>query len=382
MVNGGSEGLAAGSSPALVCAFSLSVDMAKRNAAVAVAAVALAMGCSSPTRPGDPVVLRRLTVTGPTSVQPGQVLRYTAMAEYSDGTSRDVTAHSEWSPRPPIPGVIQFTQPGVANSTSAGEQTITAKYEEFSAPTKSETFTAELTVLSLQPGTFKVSGRIGEAGTSAYLFDVTVRVVSGMGTELHASMGNGRYSFYGLAGPVRLEASAPDHETQTRDLTVTGNIDTQDFFLVTTQKFEDVSGPWTFALVGPSSGCAAGFPAAARDRQYALQITQQNTHLTMDLRRATLFVETPEIFFGTVSGTHVLLDFPPLQDITGTTRPNLIDRLSPTETLSFWGRVIGDLAGAEINATLTGSIQYWTGPTTQPPAWECTAANHEITIRR
>jgi hypothetical protein len=90
-----------------------------------------------------------------------------------------------------------------------------------------------------------------------------------------------------------------------------------------------------------------------------------------------------EAFGGIVTGQHVILDFDALvNDFTGEVLPNIFDHLSATDTLSFDGRASGDLSGTEIIATLNGTIEYWTGNTSLPPAWACTAANHVITIKR
>ena len=357
--------------------------MATRNAGVAFTALAFAMACSpSPTQPGTPVLVQSIKVTGPVAVQPGQVLRYTATAHYSNGTSRDVTDRTNWSP-PVGAGIMHFTGPGVAVATYPGEVLVRATYQDWITTTQSRFFSAELAVLSLEPGTFKVSGRIGEAGADGPLPSASVRVVSGSGAGLRANMLNDRYNFYGLAGPVRLEATGPHHETQTRDLVVTSNLDTEDFFLVTTRTFENVSGPWTFTLVGPSPSCTAGYPAAARNREYLLNITQQNTRLKLDLRRSTMSVQDSGNLFGSVIDRRVVLSFDSLlDDFTGALLPNILDQLSTTETLSFAGRAIGDLSGTEIVATFDGPIQHWTRSTTLPPTWECKATNHAVTIRR
>jgi hypothetical protein len=296
--------------------------------------------------------------------------------------SHDVTAHATWRPSAAESGPVYFTDHGVATAARPGESVVSATYTEFVTATQSRLFRGELTVLSLQPGTYKVSGVLADAD-GGIMNNASVRVLSGQGAGLFSNSDNSRYNLYGVAGPVRLEASAIDHATQTRDLIVGSNLATEDFFLATTQTFYDVSGSWTLTLVAPSAGCSPGFPAAAHDRAYSLGLTQHNGRLAVDLRRASMTVVARDLFEGMVTGRRVALNFDPLtNDFTGEVLPNILDQLSATETLSFDGQVAGDLSGAEIIAALHGTIQYWTGNTTGTPAWRCTAADHAVTIKR
>ena len=56
-------------------------------------------GNGSPTSPStSQVTLLGIRVSGPATVAPGETAQYTATAEYSDGSSKDVTAGALWSP--------------------------------------------------------------------------------------------------------------------------------------------------------------------------------------------------------------------------------------------------------------------------------------------
>jgi hypothetical protein len=79
----------------------------------------------------------------------------------------------------------------------------------------------------------------------------------------------------------------------------------------------------------------------------------------------------------------VSLDFSALlDDFTGNVSPNLLDHLSPTETLSISGLVEAIVAGSRVTATLNGTLRYWKGPYTGAFAWECVAKDHIVKLGR
>ena len=100
------------------------------GAAMLVVAVAAVSGCDrSPAAPsaagGQPVTVNRVRIEGPALVALGDSPRYAAIAEYSDGSSKDVTATALWFPNAEsFP--IHFTSPGIAAPAQRGEATVSA----------------------------------------------------------------------------------------------------------------------------------------------------------------------------------------------------------------------------------------------------------------
>ena len=78
-------------------------------------------------------------------------------------------------------------------------------------------------MLVLEPGTFKLSGPLSETGVGA-LNGATVEVLSGIGQGLRATSNSKGYALYGVAGPVRLRASAEGFTPQVLDVVVTGTM--------------------------------------------------------------------------------------------------------------------------------------------------------------
>ena len=351
--------------------------MSVARAVAIVLAVTAISGCDrSPAGPspggGAPPsvpTVSRLRIDGPTSVAPGESPQYKAIAEYSDGSSKDVTATASWLPNA-TSFPIHFTSPGAAAPAQRGEVTIV---------TNASGTIARLNVLVLEPGTFKLSGPVSEAGVGA-LFGATVEVLSGNGRGLQATSDSHGYALYGVSGPVRLRASADGFAPQVHDVVVTDNGATESFVLTPTDATSDVSGAWTMT-VSPSPACRAGLPDIARGRTYLLELIEHATRLQVKISSPTLQLYNPDEHSGTILGSRMRIQFVGDTNYGEWSTPDLYDHLSATETFGFDGSVDGTVTGSEIRATMNGDLVYWNGPTFGP-AWWCRATNHVVILRR
>ena len=327
----------------------------------------------SPAAPSSaaeqPVILSRVRIDGPTLVAPGESPRYAAIAEYSDGSSKDVTATALWFPNS-TSFPIHFTSPGIAAPAERGEALVVANAGTV----------GRLSVLVLEPGTFKLSGVVSEEGVGV-LFGATVEVLSGVGQGLKATSDAKGYGLYGVSGPVRLRASAEGFTPQVHDVVVTGNDATQAFALTTAETTPDVSGLWTMT-VSPSPGCRPGLPEIARSRTYNVELIQQATRLEVRISSPTLRqIPTPQ-HSGTVLGSRLRFVFVGDSDTgEGWTYPDLIDYFSETEKFGFTGIAQGTLNGSEIRATMDGDLVYWVAPTLNA-TWFCRTTDHTVIFRR
>jgi hypothetical protein len=318
---------------------------------------------------GQPAAVSRVRIEGPTLAAPGDSLRYTAIAEYSDGSSKDVTATASWFPNAEsFP--IHFISPGIAAPAQRGEATVVANAGAI----------GRLTVLVLEPGTFRLTGAVSETGVGP-LSGATVEVLSGIGQGLRATSASKGYSLYGVAGPVRLRASAEGFTPQILDVVVTGNDATQGFALTPAEAVTDVSGIWTMT-VSPAPGCRPGLPDIARGRTYQVDLIQNATRLQVKFSSPTLRQYNPDEHSGTVLGSSVRLLIVGDTDYGEWSSPDLYDQLSPTETFGFDGTVRGTVNGPEIRATLDGDLVYFITTGGFGPAWWCRAKDHIVTLRR
>ncbi len=337
-------------------------------------------GSGSPTSPStSQVTLLGITVSGPASVAPGETAHYTAAAEYSDGSSKDVTAGALWSPTysetwDPVSRAgfaLSFTSPGVTAAGIRGERNLFALYEGKSAM---------LNVLVLEQGTFKLSGVVANS-SGGLLDDVTVEVLSGIGKGLKTTTNNiGQYGLYGVAGPVQVRTSSDGFQTETRDVVVTGNEASEPFALTPVETPADVSGTWSMT-VSSSPRCRAGLPDMAQGRTYEVRLIQQGTTLQWRISSPTLKNGDATSSFGsTVLGSRIRLEFPGDTDEGEYTSPDLYDRLSATESFGFTGSAEGTIAGSEIRAALNGSLVHWRDGAGF--VWYCRATDHNVTLRR
>jgi len=356
----------------------------QRSKSCYVLLLMLASACDdkngSPTSPSSSqVTLVNLRLSGPTSVTPGDTAQYTATAEYSDGSSKDVTAGALWSPTysetwDPVSRAsfaLSFTSPGVTAAATRGERRIAANYLGR---------IGILSVLVLEPGTFKLGGVVSNSSGGS-LDDVTVEVLSGTGKGLKVTTNNtGQYGLYGVAGPVQLRTSAEGFQAEIRDVVVAGNSGTEPFALTPVETPSDVSGTWTMTLT-PSPSCRAGLPEIAQNRTYEVQLIQQGTTFQWRMSSPTLENRDASSSFGnTVLGSRVRLEFPGDTDEGEFTSPSLRDRLSPNETFGFTGSAEGTVTGSEIRAALNGSLTYWIDR--GGFVWYCRTINHVVTLRR
>jgi hypothetical protein len=372
---------------------------------VSVAVTALILSCNkSPTQPSRPAQqpaappITAIRLDGPTALAPGEVGHFTATAAHGDGSSEDVTATAGWSilwtgpdPDHSGPNVLHIIGAGTVQAVVPGDASVRV---QIPSQAGSPAVTPTRAILVLEPGTFRISGTVASAGQPE---SAAIEIVSGTGggarTISDGLAGVGQYALYGAAGTVELRASAGGFEPQLRRIVVTDNT-TSDFDLKPVLSPTDVSGSWV-ATLSEAPGCRANAPQAAWERQFDLDITQQNTHLSIT-RTSPTFLESctrnrPATEQGRIFGQ--TLSFLIVGDTYGSdySWPCLFDRLSPTEWLGISGSVQATVNGSTIRGTMdTGqggafdlyeSTPAATSPS-GPPTAICHAPDHIITIRR
>jgi hypothetical protein len=146
---------------------------------------------------------------------------------------KDVTATALWSPTPNRTWLpLRFTSSGEATASSRGEVLVAAAVENK---------VGSLTVFVLEPGTFKLSGVLSEAGKKT-LTDATVEVLTGTGQGLTSSTAQGRYALYGVGGAIRLRWSARGFSPEIHEVLVSGESISHDFALPPLRAPANVSG--------------------------------------------------------------------------------------------------------------------------------------------
>ena len=103
----------------------------------------------------------RLRITGTAMLfAAGETTQLTAFADFSDGTTADVTAESRWDSS--SPEIATVTQTGLVTARTLGAVSISARYPATNLPTSRF---AATTISITPPGTFVATGRVREPGS-------------------------------------------------------------------------------------------------------------------------------------------------------------------------------------------------------------------------
>ena len=357
--------------------------MSRSRSSIALALSLVLAGCSkSPSAPTPPAEssavapggasIVAMRVEGPPRVAPGEIATYVALATYSDGSVKDVSATATWNPSSPS-SALYFSAPGTAVGVRSGEVTILARIG----------MTASMPVIVLPKDTFKLSGRVIETSDRP-LEGVTIDVVWGIGAGLHAVANpRGEYTLYGVAGPTQLRVSGPGFTPQLRDLVVTADTSSENFVLTPTEApVPGIAGGWTMTLT-PSAACSPAPAGVAEGRRYLVEIKQQGTGLTYTISAPTVTAYNQDFNQGVLFGSHLRLYFAGDTSYGDWSTGNVIDRLSRDEMMQFNGTLDGNLRDTTINATLSGDIVYWDQRRPSfAPNWYCRAKDHSVVLRK
>lgn len=351
--------------------------MPKRSTAAAIGLTFLA-ACggrpgtpASPTAPMPPApsssLVSGIRIEGPSSIAPGASAQYRAIASFADGRTADVTGSSSWRSEAPTnfnPPVLVVTGRGAATGSFPGEADVVVSHPDSGVPDVQApgSVTAKLRVLVLEPGTFRVSGRVTDS--RGPLPTARVAVVAGTGAgQVTGLRGDGTYALYGLTGPVTLEVSEESFQTQTRTIAVNDH-QSVDFSLELLAGYIGVNGEWRLTLRAALS-CGSDFPAEAATRTFEASMSQRGSAFTFSLGSPTVVRDTPELPFGGVGPDR--LDFYLAID-AGQTPPVwvVLDRLNSNRFVGIGGNARGLRSGNDVVVgTLSGefSIYRATGTT-------------------
>lgn len=323
-----------------------------------------ACGPDTPTSPrtpppppppqGTPVTVTRVVLDGPTTVNPGPPVQYTATAQQSDGTTRDVTAEAAW--RVFNPSVLSMTAPGLFTGVEKGETGLSVLFAGRSAVIGN--------VIVVPAGTYKLSGTIVDEGQPVP--DAVVEIQDeAIGISRIPAPG-GPYRIFGVAGDTKITVFRSGYEPATKRQTITGHT-VVDVALKLSKPREDLSGRYALAITA-SPDCSARLPEGLRERNYTAVITQAGPNLTVTLEGAQFFNadgRTLNRFTGVLQ--------PGVARFTLTSTgfdyysyfyayPDVFEMVPGSQLLSFEGTASLTPAGSVLDGTLNGSIGVFTGP--------------------
>jgi hypothetical protein len=321
-------------------------------------------GTSPPTGPAT----TGLILDGPRSVAPNTTAQLTLTAQFSDGTTKDVTRDAVWTSSSTARVTIAA---GLATGRTPGEANITARY----TPPGQFFLTRSKELIVVPDGTFRVVGRVLESGLGIPIpgARVTVRTGNAAG-QVTTVFGDGRFRLYGLAGQNGIEARQSGYRDDFRDIVITDHDQSIDFVLIAGASPEGVEGSYTLTLAA-SAGCRDALPEEARVRVYDAELTRTNGRiLSVALSGATL---SSNRFSGRIDP----IDLVTFQfgDPYYYYYSPLIERMG-TNQLQVSGFVNARLMNDRIAGTMSGLIDLRTDRGVRLGA--CSAPDHSFELRR
>ena len=178
--------------------------------------------------------------------------------------------------------LYSVTGTGEATALRAGEVTITARYQSR---------TGTVPVLGLPAGTHKLTGMVTEEGRA--IDGVSVSIISGVGSGLSTTTaGGGRFSFYGAAGRVSLQAKRDGYRNIIADVDVAATPTTHNLEIVPVRQRLNLSGTYTLTVTANCDFQTFKVPAPMNRRTYDATVDQQGPDLTLTVSGANLITST------------------------------------------------------------------------------------------
>jgi hypothetical protein len=325
---------------------------------------------TSPSPAGPAVVLNRIELSGPATVAPGQTVQYTAIGQFSDGTTRDVTREGAWSAA--NSGLLIRVAPGQFTGGAKGQTSVRVALSGRSATMAD--------VVIVPEGTFRLIGTVRDAGT---LVDADVRIDDeAMGRTDVRAVG-GRYTVFGVRGNVRVTIEKSGYEPAVKSQVIDSH-QTIDVELTLTRPRTEVAGRYTLTITAVPD---CELPAALASRSYPANVTQSGAAITVTLEgsqfvnsggrtlnRFTGFVEAERVVFKLAPTFDLYYDFYFLL-------PDILEQVGTNSYYAFDGTAVAALGGATLSGTLSGAIIRLDGPPYKLGT-RCRSGSHRFVLTR
>ena len=361
-----------------------------RSLAVVFAAILAACG-DSPTSPppaggGQPPpspAISRIEIAGPNDMAPNSTQQFRATAYYSDASSRDVTNDALWLSTPL--GIVTVARGLATSGPTLGHTNIRASIPGAFA---------DIEVMVIPPGTFRVSGVVTEAAANGYtVADARVEAATPTGVVSTTTLFNGEYRLYGVAGSTEIRVTKTGYQPLVRSVNVGGH-SRIDLELGPETTRPKLAGTYTLTITADEA-CRSQLPDDVMSRTYSAVITQNGPRLTVALQGGTFANEQSVVrdrFSGSVETGRpefVLQDF--YNDGLCFSGPShecwivgdVIEELGSEKFFNPTGKVIATESGSTISGPLDGTI-YVRGSQAgrYGVAASCKSSSHQFTLRK
>ena len=322
--------------------------------------IAIATACDNgPTQPSpQDGHMRNLEMTGPATVAPGEVARYTLTALMAVGGRRDLTEAATWQSSSPTKISVNK---GVGTGLALGESFITAVVSGR---------TTTKPVVVTPTGTFRLRGSVMQANSNTGIAGATVEARAPNGdVQETATTSNGSFVLYGVHAAAELVVRHPLYDEQRQGLSLTdhGVVNVQ---LAPNQSNPAINGRYTLTI--GSSECPGvtsstpALPGHMRQRTYTAVIALQNNgrSLQVTLEGASFGPRRIGIanqFSGSTQGGRVTFSLWGPDDwyyyYYAVNGPDVIEQMDDGTYLIYSGNATLDFSGTGLQGRLIGAMR-------------------------
>jgi hypothetical protein len=317
-------------------------------------------------------VIKDVELVGPQTVPLDETVQFTLMAHLSDGSSRDVTSEARWSGGWAEGRHVSIAGPGLVTGTARGWAQISA---DFVTP-ESVRHHAFTNVIVLPAGTYQLSGRVKEAGSSdGALAGARVEVTTGSGAgQTAVTDWWGYYFLYGVSGETTLRVTKEGYQPATRTLVVADH-QAFDMELPLLRPRADVSGTYTLTITA-ANHCGTGLgegnlPEEARVRTYTATVRQDGPRLYVTLSGDA------GGFDGKVESGYLVFN---LAWYDGEA-PYVVERLTASTILTVYGSATVTGSANRFAGTFDGRLRVSEGVWSDTIA-ACNSTSHQFVLAR
>ena len=312
-----------------------------------------------------------LLISGPDSVPPGTSARFTVLARYGDGSTRDVTSAATW--RSSNTAVLAVSSDGSATGGDRGEASITVSFEILTV--------VKTAIMVLPAGTFRLMGTVRDSGYGIGGAKVTANGADGTTITATTDASAGAYRVYGVGGNVQVTATKEGYAPASKPVQVQSH-QVLDLDLVPAGPRDRVEG--IYRLTVTAAETCTTLPPEVRSRTYTAILTQDAALVFVRLEDAQFVPEGGPLnrFSGTVQPNELRLRLaPPFGGDYVFYSPEVMEVVSASPPIR--SRPDGDVSARATadgySGPLNGVFQLWSG---FQRTTECRSGDHRFELTR
>ena len=295
----------------------------------------------------------RLHLNGPASVAPGHRVRFQAIGEMADGSTRDATDVANWQRST---SAIDLGLSGEVSGRHVGESMLTAW---LSVPNLLSSLSDSVEVIVVPEGTVRLAGEVSTSNPTQPVAGATAEIVNGPSTGLATVTDwEGRYKLYGVAGAGSLRVSKDGYESQIREVSGSAH-QAVNVTLPLVAAVPNVSGTYSLTIAA-DAGCEYPMPEPFTIRRYTAAITQTGRSLTVTLSGVPFFIREGRGngFPGQADPGQLTFQLDDNDHFGVGANPDVVEQLNGARVLFLFGQITTDITPTRLTGALDGSLVF------------------------